>query len=172
MSDAVLLDSGPLGKMVHQQSTFEEEIKLLENYAKTRGISLLVPEIIKRELSIELSNCGFTQSLRKLRKMENQRRIIKLIDPDDFDIATELETELTKIGLPISENLPSNDGILVAQAINLKASEEYDRVIILTENVRHISRLITKEIYVWEYKQAISDCLEGGEMNLIPSLIK
>ncbi|MBR8830572.1 MAG: hypothetical protein N5P05_003899 [Chroococcopsis gigantea SAG 12.99] len=170
MGDAVLLDSGPLGKMVHQQSTFEDEIQALESYAKNKGISLLVPEIIERELSGELSRCGFIKSLRKLNKMRNQGRIINLIEPDDYDIATILETELALTGSPISINIPSNDGILVAQAIHLKASQQYNRVIILTENVRHISKLLTKEIYIWDYKQAISDCDENSEMNLIPPI--
>jgi predicted nucleic acid-binding protein len=169
MTYAILLDSGPLGKMVHQERTYIEPTRLLEKFAKDNGISLLIPEIIEMELKKELVNRGFVKSIRKLNKFGQQDRIIKLTQ-DDRLLAKEIENNLRKEGKSISKEIPSNDGILAAQAINLKISQEYEKVIILTENIKHITKLVKNDgvgVIVWDYEILINNLNSNIETNIL-----
>lgn len=154
MKYAILLDSGPLGKVLHQGEKFRLEVSKLEQFAKTEGISLLIPEIIEREIKEELVARGFAKSLSKLKKMREQKRIIDLRDEDRV-LAQAIEEKLAKEGNRVSEEIPSNDGILTAQAINLKISNKYTEVIILTENIRDLDRLANTNVKVWDYNKLI-----------------
>ncbi|AFZ45144.1 hypothetical protein PCC7418_3020 [Halothece sp. PCC 7418] len=166
MNCAILLDSGPLGKFVHQRNTYQEQISLLNNFAKAEGISILVPEIIEIELKEELLKRDFIKSISKLNKFKRQDRIIPLND-SDRSLSIVIEEDLKSQGQQFASTIPSNDGILVAQAINLKLSGQYKRVIILTENTKDILTLSNKQITVWDYSEVISKLTHDLEIDLV-----
>jgi len=166
MNCAILLDSGPLGKCVHQRETYQEEISLLNHFAKTEGISILVPEIIEMELKEELLKQNFIKSISKLNKFKRQNRIIPLND-SDRSLSIAIENDLKSQGQQVASTIPSNDGILVAQAINLELSDQYNRVIILTENTKDILALSNQQIAVWDYSEVISQLTNNIEIDLV-----
>lgn len=169
MNYAILLDSGPLGKFVHQRNTYQEQISLLNHFAKTEGISILVPEIIEIELKEELLKRDFIKSISKLNKFKRQDRIIPLND-SDRSLSIVIEEDLKSQGQQVASTIPSNDGILVAQAINLKLSGQYKQVIILTENTKDILTLSNKQITIWDYSEVIyklTHDLEIDSLNLV-----
>ena len=166
MNCAILLDSGPLGKFVHQRETYQEEISLLNHFAKTEGISILVPEIIEIELKEELLKQNFIKSISKLNKFKRQNRIIPLNDSDRI-LSIAIENDLKSQGQQVASTIPSNDGILVAQAINLELSDQYNRVIILTENTKDILALSNQQIVVWDYSEVISQLTNNIEIDSV-----
>lgn len=166
MNCAILLDSGPLGKFVHQRETFQAEISLLNNFAKAEGISILVPEIIEIELKEELLKRDFIKSISKLNKFKRQDRIIPIND-SDRSLSIVIEEDLKSQGQQVASSIPSNDGILVAQAINLKLSRRYQRVIILTENTKHLLALSNKQIAIWDYSEVISKLTNDIQLDLV-----
>lgn len=166
MNYAILLDSGPLGKFVHQRNTYQEEISLLNRFAKAEGISILVPEIIEIELKEELLKRDFIKSISKLNKFKRQDRIIPIND-SDRSLSIVIEEDLKSQGQQVVSSIPSNDGILVAQAINLKLSRRYQRVIILTENTKHLLALSNKQIAIWDYSEVISKLTNNIQLDLV-----
>lgn len=166
MNCAILLDSGPLGKFVHQKQTYQQEISLLNDFAKTKGISILVPEIIEIELKEELLKWNFVKSISKLNKFKRQGRIIPLND-SDRSLSIAIENDLKTQGQRVASTIPSNDGILVAQAINLRLSGQYNHVIILTENTKDILALSNQQIAVWDYSEVMSQLTNNIEIDLI-----
>ncbi|AFZ50738.1 hypothetical protein [Dactylococcopsis salina] len=166
MNCAILLDSGPLGKFVHQRETFQAEISLLNNFAKAEGISILVPEIIEIELKEELLKRDFIKSISKLNKFKRQDRIIPIND-SDRSLSIVIEEDLKSQGQQVASTIPSNDGILVAQAINLKLSGQYKQVIILTENTKDILTLSNKQITIWDYSEVIYKLTHDLEIDLV-----
>lgn len=165
MNCAILLDSGPLGKFVHQKETYQEEISLLNDFAKTKGISILVPEIIEIELKEELLKRDFVKSISKLNKFKRQDRVIPIND-SDRSLSIAIENDLKTQGQQVASTIPSNDGILVAQAINLRLSGQYNHVIILTENTKDILALSNQQIAVWDYSEVISQLTNNIEIDL------
>jgi len=166
MNCAILLDSGPLGKFVHQKQTYQEEISLLNNFAKAEGISIFIPEIIEIELKEELLKQNFIKSISKLNKLKQQDRIIPLND-SDRSLSIAIEEDLKTQGQQVSSTIPSNDGILVAQAINLKLSGQYKWVIILTENTKDILPLSNKQITIWDYSEVIFKLTNNIQIDLV-----
>jgi len=157
----VLIDSGPLGKLVNPEQ--HPEVKDWLAFMKKRKILIRVPQICDYELRRELILQNFTKSIGRLDRFQQQNQFLPLSE-DDFFEAAEIWAGLRKTGQPTSDDRGlDGDVILAAQAISQQ--QEFEQVIILTENERHIPRFQPWGIHTWLWKQAIVDC-RYGEINL------
>ncbi|MBD6614891.1 type II toxin-antitoxin system VapC family toxin [Komarekiella sp. 'clone 1'] len=152
MIRVILLDTHPLSKVTHPKiySKVQEWLKFLrENKTVIR-----VPEIADYELRRELLRQGNLKSINRLNKL-SQICLIPLT-PETMQKAAELWAWVRKLGKPTASN-DSLDGdvILAAQAIlQLKS---FDEVIVVTTNLKHISRFESKGIDIADWQQTLND---------------
>ena len=152
MSKVILLDTGPLSQVTHPR--VEPKIKKwLQSLQKTKT-TLRVPEIADYEVRRELLRLGKQKSLERLNQI-SQSCLIPLT-PETMREAAELWAWVRNQGKPTASN-DSLDGdvILAAQAILQLRS--YDQVIVVTTNLKHISRFQDKGIYVVNWQQTLND---------------
>ncbi len=152
MSKVVLLDTGPLGQVTHPRLQ-PEVIKWLQFLQRT-ATTLRVPEIADYELRRELLRLGKQKSIDRLDQF-GQPRFIPLTS-ETMRKAAELWASVRKQGQPTASN-ESLDGdvILVAQAI--LQIENFDEVVVVTTNSKHISRFQSEGIFVLDWQQAFEE---------------
>lgn len=113
-----------------------------------------VPEIADYELRRELLRQGKQKSIDRLNKL-SQICLIPLT-PETMRKAAELWAWVRNQGKPTASN-DSLDGdvILAAQAIlQLKS---FDQVIVVTTNLKHISRFESEGIYILDWQQTFNE---------------
>ena len=152
MSRAVLLDTHPLSQVTHPKVNpkVQQWLRLL---SKTETV-IRVPEIADYELRRELLRQGKQKSIDRLNKL-SQICLIPLT-PETMRKAAELWAWVRNQGKPTAGN-ESLDGdvILAAQAIlQLKS---FDRVIVVTTNLKHISRFESEGICVVDWQQTLNE---------------
>ncbi|MCL6754802.1 hypothetical protein KBT16_29015 [Nostoc sp. CCCryo 231-06] len=141
MSRAVLLDTHPLSQVTHPKVNPKVQ-QWLRSLGKIETV-IRVPEIADYELRRELLRQGKQKSIDRLNKL-SQICLIPLT-PETMQKAAELWAWVRNQGKPTASN-ESLDGdvILAAQAIiQLKS---FDLVIVMTTNLKHISRFERKGI--------------------------
>lgn len=149
----VLLDTGPLGAVVH--TNVKENVKGWANFLREQRIALRVPEITDYELRRELILKGFIKSLRKLDQYRRTKRFLPITSQATFE-AADLWAESRRSGSPTSEDASLNgDAILAGQAICLLS--EFDEVIIVSENVDHLRTFSYCGFKIWLWRQALVD---------------
>ncbi|MDZ8029880.1 type II toxin-antitoxin system VapC family toxin [Nostoc sp. DedSLP04] len=152
MSRAVLLDTHPLSQVTHPKVNPKVQ-QWLRSLGKTETV-ILVPEIADYELRRELLRQGKQKSIDRLNKL-SQICLIPLT-PETMRKAAELWAWVRNQGKPTASN-ESLDGdvILAAQAIlQLKS---FDQVIIVTTNLKHISRFESEGICVVDWQQTLNE---------------
>lgn len=152
MNIVVLLDSTPLGQITHPN--IKPEIRNWLQNLNEQNIFLLIPEIVDYELRRQLLLNNREKSISRLDAFIKNRLI--LINRETILKACELWAWIRQQGLPTadSKNI-DGDVILVAQAILQK--EFYDQVIIVTENVKHLSRFNIYGINVTSWSDSLKD---------------
>ena len=152
MSRAVLLDTHPLSQVTHPKSNPKVQ-QWLRSLGKTETV-IRVPEIADYELRRELLRQGKRKSIDRLNKL-SQICLIPLT-PETMRKAAELWAWVRNQGKPTASN-DSLDGdvILAAQAIlQLKS---FDQVIVVTTNLKHISRFESEGICVVDWRQTLNE---------------
>ncbi|MBC6432608.1 type II toxin-antitoxin system VapC family toxin [Nostoc sp. HG1] len=152
MSRAVLLDTHPLSQVTHPKVNPKVQ-QWLRSLGKIETV-IRVPEIADYELRRELLRQGKQKSIDRLNKL-SQICLIPLT-PETMQKAAELWAWVRNQGKPTASN-ESLDGdvILAAQAIiQLKS---FDLVIVMTTNLKHISRFESKGICVVDWQQTLND---------------
>jgi predicted nucleic acid-binding protein len=133
MIRAVMLDSGPLGRIAHPRAN--PEIWQWLHNLMVAGVEIIIPEIADYEVRRNLMLEELSQSVDRL----NQLQLVLTYMPLTTQImleAAELWAEARKHGLPTADPKElDGDVILAAQAKQAGA-------IVATENIGHLSRFV------------------------------
>jgi predicted nucleic acid-binding protein len=126
----VILDSGPLGKIVHPRP--HADIANWLDGLLAAGIEIIIPEIADYEVRRELLLAGLTTSVQRLDELKEALTYSPLTTPIMLR-AAELWAEARRLGrLPADPKELNGDMILAAQAESVGA-------VIATENVGHLA---------------------------------
>ena len=133
MTDPVMLDATPLGRLAHRKPDPADVRRLSE--LLWRGTTVLIPEIADYEVRRSLLLHGLSKSLRELDILKSRLRYIPISTPTMIK-AAELWAEARRKGRPTSDPRALDaDVILAAQALESGAT-------VVTENVSHLSRYV------------------------------
>ncbi|MEH2232115.1 MAG: PIN domain-containing protein [Nostoc sp.] len=152
MGRAILLDTHPLSQITHPKVNPKVQ-QWLKSLQKNETV-IRVPEIADYELRRELLRQGKQKSIEHLNKL-SQICLIPLT-PETMRKAAELWAWVRNQGKPTASN-ESLDGdvILAAQAIlQLKS---FNQVIVVTTNLKHISRFESEGICVVDWQQTLNE---------------
>jgi predicted nucleic acid-binding protein len=126
----------------------------LQSLQKT-ATALRVPEIADYELRRELLRSGKQKSIERLDQLSQSSVFIPLTRETMLK-AAELWALVRKQGRSTaSNNSLDGDVILAAQAI--LQIKNFDEVVVVTTNFKHISRFQTEGICVLDWQQALDD---------------
>nr|WP_322718818.1 PIN domain-containing protein [Nostoc sp. ChiQUE02]MDZ8231807.1 hypothetical protein [Nostoc sp. ChiQUE02] len=152
MSRVILLDTHPLSAVTHPKA--EPKVRQWLQELQNNETVIRVPEIADYELRRELLRQGKILSIERLNKL-SQICLIPLT-PETMRKAAELWAWVRNQGKPTASN-DSLDGdvILAAQAILQLPS--FDEVVIVTTNLKHISRFESEGICVADWQQTLND---------------
>lgn len=150
MSRVILLDTHPLSAVTHP--TAAPEVKQWLQSLQNIETAIRVPEIADYELRRELLRQGKSKSIERLNKL-SQKYLIP-INPQTMQKAAQLWAWVRNQGKPTASN-DSLDGdvILAAQAILQLVN--FDDVIIVTTNLKHISRFESQGISVIDWQETL-----------------
>lgn len=133
MTNTVMLDSGPLGRIAHPRPN-REITEWLERLLGS-GVVVIVPEIADYEVRRNLLLEGLTKSVTRL----DQLKEVLIYQPLTTEVmlrAAEMWAEARRTGMPTADDKElDGDVILAAQA-------EPARATVATENVGHLSRFV------------------------------
>lgn len=152
MTRAVLLDSGPLGQVVHprRDSKITKWLKMLQE----QSYKLRVPEIADYEVRRELVRLKRNKSINRLNQLARYNLIP--LDTDTMRTAAELWANIRTEGQPTaSDDSLDGDVILAAQAI--LQLNNFDEVVVVTTNLNHISRFESAGIQVQDWQQILDN---------------
>ncbi|MEH2373471.1 type II toxin-antitoxin system VapC family toxin [Nostoc sp.] len=152
MSRAVLLDTHPLSQVTHPKVNPKVQ-QWLRSLGKFETV-IRVPEIADYELRRELLRQGKQKSIDHLNKLS--KICLIPLTPETMQKAAELWAWVRNQGKPTASN-DSLDGdvILASQAIlQLKS---FDQVIVMTINLKHISRFESEGICVVDWQQTLNE---------------
>lgn len=134
----MLLDSGPLGLLVHPRFTIQ--LNLWARGLLESGTDVVLPEITHYELRRELIRTQNVESTRWLDTMAQTFRYEPITTPAIVR-ASELWAQTRRAGRPTADNKALDvDVILAATAIELQLSG--DDIVVATTNVAHIGRFV------------------------------
>jgi predicted nucleic acid-binding protein len=141
MADNLILDAGPLGMITHPRHEDNKEINiwLIEQIKNKKKI--IIPEIADYELRRELLRCDRNKSIERLNSLKSKVQYLP-ISTEAMLKAAEFWSIARKRGMPTaSDDALDGDVILAAQAYILET--QGNNVIIVSDNVGHLSRYIT-----------------------------
>ncbi len=134
MTDAVVLDSGPLGMISHPRASAE----IVEWLARLVGsrVEVLIPEVADYEVRRELLRAGRERGIERLDSLRGSLSFVP-ISSDAMLRAAAFWAEARRRGRPTANDRSLDaDAILAGQAATLSR----DRVIVASNNPRHIAR--------------------------------
>lgn len=135
MRQVVLLDANPLSQVTHPK--IKPQVINWMQSLRYNNISLKSPEISVYEVRRELIRLNNNKSIERLNQFISYSLIP--INSETFVQAAIFWAEVRNQGKPTSDNKSLDcDAILAAQA--LQQFEYYDKVTVLTTNVKHIER--------------------------------
>ena len=152
MNQIILLDAFPLSQVAHPKIKPETE-SWLSSLSKTKTV-LKVPEIADYELRRELLRLGKQKSIDRLDQF-GQPRFIPLT-PETMRKAAELWAWVRSKGQATASN-ESLDGDVILAAQATLQTKDFDEVVVVTTNLKHISRFQSQGIYVCDWQQALED---------------
>lgn len=133
MTSAVMLDSGPLGRIAHPRPN-RETTEWIEHLLDS-GVAVILPEIADYEVRRNLLLEGLNESVVRLDRLKE----VLIYQPLTTDVmlrAAEMWADARRSGLPTADSKElDGDVILAAQA-------EQAGAIVATENVGHLSRFV------------------------------
>jgi predicted nucleic acid-binding protein len=138
LADIILLDSGPLGRLVHPHRYPETAIWVDD--LLSAGATVTIPEIVDYELRRNLLLERFTRSVVRL---DHFKAILTYfpLNTDAMLRAAELWAEARRRGTPTAApGALDADVILAAQALQVGG-------IVATDNVRHLSQFVDARLW-------------------------
>lgn len=141
MARAVLLDSGPLGRLTHPRAEQNKEAREWLTALVSAGVDVVLPEVIDYELRRKMLHIGSANSIHHLDALKENITYAPLTTRIMLR-AARLWADARKQGLPTApEERLDIDVILAAQASDL--ADEMDSVVVATGNPRHLSRFVS-----------------------------
>jgi toxin FitB len=135
MQQVILLDANPLSQVTHPK--IKPEVINWMQSLRENNIALKSPEISVYEVRRELIRLNNNNSIERLNQFISYSLIP--INSETFVQAAIFWAEVRNQGKPTSDNKSLDcDAILAAQA--LQQFEYYDKVTVITTNVKHIER--------------------------------
>ncbi|MBE9054640.1 type II toxin-antitoxin system VapC family toxin [Sphaerospermopsis sp. LEGE 08334] len=152
MSRGILLDTHPLSKVSHPK--IDPKVQQWLKSLRDTNTELRIPEIADYELRRELLREGKKKSLKRLDALRN----ICLIPINSETIlkAAELWAWVRNQGKPTASN-DSLDGDVILAAQAILQLNSFDKVIVVTTNVKHISRFTSSGIFVADWQQTLDN---------------
>lgn len=143
VAELLLLDSGPVGLLIHPRRTGEILDWAMRMQSEDR---LVIPEIADYEVRRELLRLKATASVSRLDRLESAVRYAPITTPV-MVLASALWASARRSGLPTAgqESL-DGDVILAATALDLRSRGR--EVVVVTTNTRHLERFV--ETVGWE----------------------
>lgn len=143
MSKLVLLDTGPLGLVVHpyQQATIRPWLQALAAH----GFDLVVPEISDYELRRELILNRSTRSIRHLDQLVGAAQYLPITTAIMRD-AAELWAQMRKQGTPTADRFALDGDVILAAQSRTLIAVGHDAVI-ATTNVGHLDRMVPAKLW-------------------------
>jgi predicted nucleic acid-binding protein len=140
------LDSGPVGLVTNPKSSKEtKECNQWLEILSTRGVVIVLPEIIDYEIRRELLRADKVEGLHRLDILKATSRYAALTTPTILRAAG-LWAAVRKQGKPTSDDKSLDiDVILAAQALELTDTDT--KVVVATTNVGHLERFV--EAHSW-----------------------
>lgn len=133
MTKPVILDSGPLGRILHPRAN--KRNKELVDWLKRRlseGTTVCIPEIADYEVRRELLRASKSKGIDRLNQLKSVLTDLPL-NTETMLMAAEFWAEARRLGKPTADSKAlDGDVILAAQATQANA-------VIATENVGHLS---------------------------------
>jgi predicted nucleic acid-binding protein len=133
MNKVVVLDSGPLGKIVHPRLSKDISGWLLQ--LLDAGVKIVLPEIADYEIR---RSCLLIDSQKSIARLDDLKSTLTYlpINTEAMLTAAQLWASVRKQGFRTADDKAiDGDVILAAQAIQVQG-------IVATENVKHLSRLV------------------------------
>lgn len=161
MKKLIIPDSGPLGEITNAK--LDKKVEKWKNFIEKQEYYLRIAEINDYELRRNYLLEDLDKSLNRLNRYKQTKQFIPL-NSEMLLVACELWAWSRSKGFPTSDSKRlDGDTILVAQALSQK--DEFDQVIIVTNNLKHFVNFIEFGIVIWDWKQALVDCVYE-EINL------
>jgi toxin FitB len=156
MQQVVLLDANPLSQVTHPK--IKLEVRDWMQYLRENNISLKSPEISVYEVRRELIRLNNNKSIERLNQFISHSLIP--INSETFVQAAIFWAEVRNQGKPTSDNKSLDcDAILAAQA--LQQFEYYDKVTVITTNVKHIERFaVNNDLEVVDWVTTLSNFID------------
>jgi predicted nucleic acid-binding protein len=133
----VLLDTGPLGILVHPR--ISQECQDWLEHILLKGYRVVLPEIADYELRRELLRLDNLVRIKRLDRLKQRLEYLPLTT-DIMLQAAELWAKARQTGKPTADpHALDGDVILAAQAMSIETT---DQIIIATTNVRHLSLFV------------------------------
>ncbi len=135
----ILLDTGPLGEVVHQNKNTRAPIEAWMQQMVVKGVTIRIPGIADYELRRELIRSRFADSVHALDQLIQVLGYLP-ISQETTNCACELWAQARNLSqATASDDSLDGDMILCAHAIHDCQGD----CIIATTNPRHISRFVT-----------------------------
>lgn len=139
----LVLDSGPLGMLSNPRAT--EEVLKIRDWSQIRlmsGDQFIIPEITDYEIRRELLRANKKRGLTRLDELCRKFVYLELAKPMMREAAI-LWAKARIAGLPTAhEKALDVDVILAAQARNLQATYSKASVVVVTDDISHLSRYV------------------------------
>lgn len=143
MARVILLDAGPLGMAAHPRKNPDVKVWLQE--LLRAGVSVAVPEIADYEVRRELLRAGKTAGLARLDTFKITLRYLP-ITTEIMLQAADYWARMRQQGTPMAVDAALDADVILA-ATAAAAIGRGDDVVIATENVRHLARLVPAKLW-------------------------
>jgi predicted nucleic acid-binding protein len=142
MTQIVVLDSGPLGLVLHPRATPDAEdcrewlLSLLDRAAR-----VVIPAIVDYEIRREFLRADKTASIRRLDRLINTSHFEPLTT-DALRLAAQFWADARKQGRATTSDLRLDADVILAAQARLFPSLPGDDVVVATTNARHLSLFV------------------------------
>lgn len=147
MTSIIVLDTGVLGRAVHQNAAVRTPLLAWISNHVSKGDGFRIPEIADYELRRELIRSNFAQSIADLNSLKVGLGFIPLDTQTMLDAAA-LWAVAREGGQPTAhDHALDGDVILCAQSIRLQGAHPNNTVVVATTNVGHLARFVAAELW-------------------------
>ena len=143
MPSAILLDTGPLGIVVHPRK--HPDIKLWVQESVRAGHTIVVPEIADYEIRRELLRINATASLSRLNALKAGVLYLPLTT-SVMTRAAAFWAQLRRTGVPTAIDAALDGDVILAAQATLLAETGYT-IVVATTNTKHIDRLAPSRLW-------------------------
>ena len=141
MAEYVLLDSGPLG-LACQNPARPTALQCHQrmNALSSRGVEIVIPEIVDYEVRRELIRIGAVSSIHRLDALVNSMGLFYIaITTEQMRQAALLWADARRQGIPTAHQHALDADVILA-ACTMMIGQPGDQVMVATDNVGHLAR--------------------------------